>query len=156
LASLGLDFTSAPAAPPLDVLLTIGDVEIAGFAPDAIDIALREAGFPTAADPAKIDRPLAYLMLVLMMVLVTMVYGPMAAYLVSRFPPNIRYTAISLPYHIGNGWFGGILPLMAAALVTWSGDIYAGLYYPVAVAGTSAVVGAVMLWDRRRSRLRAN
>ncbi len=154
LANLGLDFTISPPAPPMDVLVIIGDESIAGYLPQSIDTVLRESGYPASADPAKIDRPTAYVMLLLMMVLVTMVYGPMAAFLVARFPANIRYTAISLPYHIGNGWFGGVLPLMAAALVTSSGDIYAGLYYPVAVAGTSAVVGAVMLWDRRRMRLR--
>ena len=81
--------------------------------------------------------------------LVTLVYGPIAAFLVGLFPATCRYTSVSLPYHIGNGLFGGVLPLMSVALVTYHGDIFAGLYYPIGVAAMSAVVGAFFLRRRR-------
>jgi hypothetical protein len=82
-----------------------------------------------------------------------MVYGPIAAYLVELFPTRIRYTSMSLPYHIGNGWFGGFLPLIAASIVVFTGDIYAGLWYPIAIATLSLVVGALLLEDRHQSAL---
>jgi sugar phosphate permease len=85
------------------------------------------------------------LLLVIMVIYVTMVYGPMAAYLVELFPVKIRYTSMSLPYHIGNGWFGGMLPLLATALMAASGDIYRGLWYPIVVAFITLVVGAIAL-----------
>jgi hypothetical protein len=86
---------------------------------------------------------------------VTMVYGPIAAYLVEAFPARIRYTALSLPYHIGNGVFGGLLPLIGLSVVAQTGNIYAGLYYPIAVAAFTFIVGSlllkethsVMIWD---------
>ena len=89
------------------------------------------------------------LLLVLMVIYVTMVYGPIAAYLVELFPTNIRYTSMSLPYHIGNGWFGGMLPLLATAMVAASGDIYFGLWYPIVVALMTLVIGAVALKEMK-------
>jgi hypothetical protein len=80
-------------------------------------------------------------------ILVTMVYGPIAAMLVEMFPTRIRYTSMSLPYHIGNGWFGGMLPLLATAMVAVTGDIYYGLWYPVVVAGMTLVIGTLFLRD---------
>ena len=85
-----------------------------------------------------------------------MVYGPIAAFLVELFPTRIRYSSMSLPYHIGNGWFGGFLPFIAAALVVKSGNIYYGLWYPIAVATMTAVVGGVFIKDRRYVDLRAD
>ena len=85
------------------------------------------------------------LILVLLVLLVTMVYGPIAAYLVELFPARIRYTSMSLPYHIGNGWFGGMLPLTATAMVAATGDIYFGLWYPIVVALMTLVIGALFL-----------
>jgi hypothetical protein len=92
---------------------------------------------------------MAELILVIFLVYVTMVYGPIAAFLVELFPTNIRYTSMSLPYHIGNGWFGGMLPLLATALVAWSGDIYYGLWYPIGVAIMSLVIGSIFLKETR-------
>ena len=90
------------------------------------------------------------------MIYVTMVYGPIAAFLVEMFPTKIRYTSMTLPYHIGNGWFGGFLPFIAAALVVRSGDIYYGLWYPIVVAAITAVVGGVFIRDRKDVKLEAN
>jgi len=87
------------------------------------------------------------LILFIMLIYVTMVYGPIAAFLVELFPTNIRYTSMSLPYHIGNGWFGGMLPLTATAMVAASGDIYAGLWYPIVVAVMTVIIGALFLRD---------
>jgi hypothetical protein len=90
---------------------------------------------------------MAELILVIFLIYVTMVYGPIAAFLVELFPTNIRYTSMSLPYHIGNGWFGGLLPLLATAVVAWQGDIYAGLWYPIIVALMTLVIGTLFLRD---------
>jgi hypothetical protein len=89
------------------------------------------------------------LLLVIMVIYVTMVYGPIAAFLVELFPTKIRYTSMSLPYHIGNGWFGGMLPLLATAMVAAAGDIYYGLWYPIVVALMTLVVGTIFLRDTK-------
>src|SRR2546428_7581707 len=93
------------------------------------------------------------LILFIMLIYVTMVYGPIAAFLVELFPTNIRYTSISLPYHIGNGWFGGMLPLLATAMVAATGDIYYGLWYPTVVAIMSLVIGGIFLQDTLGTKL---
>ena len=111
--------------------------------------ALKAAGYPPKADPAKINVPLTIGILTLLVIYVTMVYGPIAAMLVEMFPTRIRYTSMSLPYHIGNGWFGGFLPTTAFAMVAASGDIYFGLWYPIVIAAITVVVGALFLKDRR-------
>ena len=95
------------------------------------------------------------LLLFIMVIYVTMVYGPIAAFLVEMFPTAIRYTSMSLPYHIGNGWFGGMLPLLATAIVATTGDIYAGLWYPIVVAVMTLVVGAIFLRDTKDVDLRS-
>lgn len=101
------------------------------------------------ANPARIDYPAALLTLFVLMLYATMVYGPIAAFLVELFPPKIRYTSLSFPYHIGNGVFGGMLPLLATAIVASTGDVYAGLWYPVGVAGLTCIVGGLFLRNRR-------
>jgi MFS family permease len=106
---------------------------------------LSAAGYPDKADPAGIDRPMVTLILFILVVYVTMVYGPIAALLVELFPARIRYSAMSLPYHIGNGWFGGFLPTTAFAMVAATGDIYYGLWYPIVVAGATVVIGVFLL-----------
>ena len=111
--------------------------------------ALTAAGYPAKADLAKVNWFMAELILVIMVIYVTMVYGPIAAFLVEMFPTKIRYTSMSLPYHIGNGWFGGMLPLLATAIVATTGDIYAGLWYPIGVAVMTLVVGLLFLQDTR-------
>ena len=111
--------------------------------------ALAAQGYPRQADPAAIDRPWVVAILFYLMLLVTMVYGPIAAALAEMFPTRIRYTSMSLPYHIGNGWFGGLLPPMAFAIVAQTGDIYSGLWYPVLIAGATAVIGTLYLRETR-------
>jgi MFS family permease len=106
-------------------------------------------GYPDRADPGQINYPMVMLMLTGLVLLVAMVYGPIAAALVELFPTRIRYTAMSLPYHIGNGWFGGFLPTTAFALVAATGNIYAGIWYPVGIAALSFVVGLIFLPETR-------
>jgi MFS family permease len=112
-------------------------------------LALSIEGYPLKAELARMNKPKVVLLLIVMMIYVCMVYGPMAALLVDMFPARIRYTSLSLPYHIGNGWFGGMLPLVATAMVAASGNIYYGLWYPVCVAAVTFVVGLLFLRDRR-------
>jgi len=116
---------------------------------------LKSVGYPEKADPAQINRPLTIAILTLLVIYVTMVYGPIAAMLVELFPARIRYTSMSLPYHIGNGWFGGFLPTIAFAIVAATGNIYSGLWYPVIVALATVVVGALLLPETRDRRIDA-
>jgi MFS family permease len=106
---------------------------------------LAAAGYPEKADPATINKPMVVLILFVLVLYVTMVYGPIAALLVELFPARIRYSAMSLPYHIGNGWFGGFLPTTAFAMVAATGNIYYGLWYPIVVAGATVVIGLFFL-----------
>jgi len=107
--------------------------------------AIRGAGYPAAADKAKINMPMVILILTILVIYVTMVYGPIAALLVELFPTRIRYSGMSLPYHIGNGWFGGFLPPTAFAIVAATGNIYSGLWYPIVVAGMTFVIGLLFM-----------
>ena len=111
--------------------------------------ALKSAGYPAKADSAHVDRPKVIGILFLLVIYVTMVYGPIAAMLVEMFPTNIRYTSMSLPYHIGNGWFGGFLPTTAFAMVAATGNIYYGLWYPIVVASVTAVIGILFLKETK-------
>ena len=117
-----------------------------------ISAALTEAGYPSKAEPEKINTFMVILILTVLVIFVTMVYGPIAAYLVELFPTRVRYTSVSLPYHIGNGWFGGFLPTISFAMVAAKGDIYYGLWYPIGVAIFTFVIGMIFLpetkdWD---------
>jgi len=107
--------------------------------------ALTAVGYPDKADAASINKPMVVLILFVLVLYVTMVYGPIAALLVELFPARIRYSSMSLPYHIGNGWFGGFLPTVAFAMVAATGDIYYGLWYPIVVAALTVVVGLFFL-----------
>ncbi len=121
----------------------------------AVTEAVAAAGYPTdGADPAAIDTPLMILVLVYLATLVTMVYGPIAAALVELFPTRIRYSGVSLPYHVGNGWFGGLLPPIAVASVAATGDLYAGLWYPVIIAAMAFIVGLVFLPETKDRDIR--
>ena len=111
--------------------------------------ALKEAGYPAKADPAKVDKVMIIAILTYLMILVTMVYGPIAAMLVEMFPTRIRYTSMSLPYHIGNGWFGGLLPTTAFAIVAQTGNMYNGLWYPIIIAGMTFVIGMVFVKETK-------
>lgn len=110
---------------------------------------LKQDGYPDKADPAKMNKPMMILILFYLVVLVTMVYGPIAAILVEMFPTRIRYTSMSLPYHIGNGWFGGLLPTMSFAIVAQTGNMYNGLWYPIVIAGVTAVIGTLFLRETK-------
>ena len=122
----------------------------------SISDALRAAGYPAKADPAKVDKLTVILILSYLVVLVTMVYGPIAAMLVEMFPTRIRYTSMSLPYHIGNGWFGGLLPATALAIVAQTGNMYNGLWYPIVVAGVTLVIGTLFLKETKDVDIYAN
>jgi MFS family permease len=111
--------------------------------------ALKAAGYPPKADPTQLNKPMLVLLLFVLVLYVTMVYGPIAAMLVEMFPTRIRYTSMSLPYHIGNGWFGGLLPTTAFALVAANGNIYYGLWYPIVVALATVVIGMLFVRETK-------
>lgn len=142
-------FRTESAASGAPTMTRIGTVELTGFDAPALSQAIREAGYPETADPAEMQWIPVLLLLTVLIIYVTMVYGPIAALLVELFPARIRYTSMSLPYHIGNGWFGGFLPPVSFALVAASGDIYDGLWYPVAIATVTFLCGAVFLRETK-------
>lgn len=115
----------------------------------AVADTLKAAGYPAKADPAKMNKPLIIGILVLLVIYVTMVYGPIAAMLVEMFPTRIRYTSMSLPYHIGNGWFGGLLPTTSFAIVAQTGNMYNGLWYPIIIAAVTFVVGMLFVRETK-------
>ncbi len=117
---------------------------------------LKAAGYPAKADPAKIDKVMIVVILTYLVLLVTMVYGPIAAMLVEMFPTRIRYTSMSLPYHIGNGWFGGLLPATALAIVAQTGNMYNGLWYPIVIAAVTLVVGTLFIKETKDVDIYAN
>ena len=165
LAKKGIPYSNAEAPAGSVANVSIGGVAIPSFEGEALDKkafsdqsaafskqvfeALKTAGYPDKADPAAINSPVAILLLTYLVLLVTMVYGPIAAWLVEMFPTRIRYTSMSLPYHIGNGWFGGFLPFISFAIVAATGDIYSGLWYPVIIAGLTFVIGALFLRETK-------
>jgi MFS family permease len=161
LSKAGVPYTNQSAAPGSVAVVRVGSAEVPavdGSSMSAADFKaasgkfskdlgarLKEAGYPVKADAAHINYPMVLLLLVILLIYVTMVYGPIAAWLVELFPAKIRYTSVSLPYHIGNGWFGGFLPPIAFALVAYSGNMYYGLWYPIIVALMTVVIGALFL-----------
>jgi hypothetical protein len=150
LTKQGLSFKSTPAVPGEALLVKIGDQELKGpWDAAKANAALKTTGYPGPADKNKVDYGMTLLILFIMLIYVTMVYGPIAAFLVELFPTRIRYTSMSLPYHIGNGWFGGMLPLLATAMVAATGDIYYGLWYPIVVAVMTLVVGSLFLRETK-------
>ena len=135
---------------------TINSYEASGLEGDAakaeaerfsteVKEALSSAGYPQKADVERINTPMVLVLLTILVIYVTMVYGPIAAWLVELFPTRIRYTSMSLPYHIGNGWFGGFLPTISFALVAATGNIYQGLWYPVIIATMTLIIGTLFL-----------
>jgi MFS family permease len=144
--SVNYDNVKAPAGTKASV--KIGDTQLNADTPNlpaAITTAVKNHGYPAGADPKDINYPMTVLLLAILVVYVTMVYGPIAAWLVELFPTRIRYSGLSLPYHIGNGWFGGFLPATVFAIVAATGNIYSGLWYPICVAAMSFVVGLIFL-----------
>ncbi len=123
---------------------------------NTLSAALKSHGYPAKADMAKFDKVKVVAILTYLVLLVTMVYGPIAAMLVEMFPTRIRYTSMSLPYHIGNGWFGGLLPTMAFAIVAQTGNMYNGLWYPIIIAGMTFVIGALFIKETKDVDIYAN
>jgi sugar transport protein len=137
---------AAPAGTKASV--KVGDQTISTTAPDfakQLGDAITKHGYPPSANPAEINYPMTILLLTILVIYVTMVYAPIAAWLVELFPTRIRYSGLSLPYHIGNGWFGGFLPATVFAIVAATGNIYSGLWYPIVVAAMSFVIGLIFL-----------
>jgi hypothetical protein len=155
----GLSFTTVAGESGKPVVTTIGAgdkaVKIEGSDGAKIGAALKQAGYADAPDKSRINWVMAEAILVIMVIYVTMVYGPIAAFLVELFPTQIRYSSMSLPYHIGNGWFGGMLPLTATAMVAATGDIYYGLWYPIVVAVMSLVIGTLFLSETKDRDIRS-
>jgi MFS family permease len=154
LARSGVSYANIAAPAGTTARLEVGEASLAAprggaaaitaFQDDARAM-LNAHGYPERADPGAIDKPLVVLILFILVLYVTMVYGPIAALLVELFPTRIRYTSMSLPYHIGNGWFGGFLPTTAFAMVAATGDIYYGLWYPIVVASLTVAIGLLFL-----------
>ena len=165
MASNSASYTTIAGPAGGTAVVKIGDTEIQGYSAKgmapadakakdaefkkAIRDALNAAGYPAKADPAAINHAAVLGILVILVLLVTMVYGPIAAMLVEMFPTRIRYTSMSLPYHIGNGWFGGLMPTIAFALVAQNGNIYYGLWYPIIIATMTLVIGVLFIKETK-------
>ncbi|ROZ61525.1 MFS transporter [Ramlibacter sp. WS9] len=165
LAGASVSYENAPAAAGAAASIKIGETVIPGYTskgltPEdakkkdgefkkAVADSLKAAGYPTKADPAKLDKFMVIVILTYLVILVTMVYGPIAAMLVEMFPTRIRYTSMSLPYHIGNGWFGGLLPTTAFAIVAQTGNMYNGLWYPIIIAAATFVIGTLFIKETK-------
>jgi len=149
LTKQGLSFSSVKGVEGKAVVTSIGESTIEGWDEKKLSETLKTSGYPGPADKTKVNYGMTLLILVIMLLYVTMVYGPIAAFLVELFPTRIRYTSMSLPYHIGNGWFGGMLPLTATAMVAATGDIYYGLWYPIVVAVMTLIIGTLFLKETK-------
>ena len=165
LSNAGISYSNVEAAPGSVAVVRIGSVEIASVEGEGLDpaalktaraevetrlkAALLEAGYPAKADPERINLPMVFGILMIFMVAATALYGPQAAALVELFPTRVRYTAMSLPYHVGTGWVGGMLPAASFALVAWSGNIYFGLWYTLAFTAVAIVVALIWLPETR-------
>ncbi|CAN7417295.1 MFS transporter [Pseudorhodoferax sp. LjRoot39] len=169
-SSVSYENVAGPAGAPATIKIgeqVITSYNAAGLAADELkakDSALKKAvaddlkaaGYPAKADPAKMNTFLTIVILVYLVILVTMVYGPIAAMLVEMFPTRIRYTSMSLPYHIGNGWFGGLLPATALAIVAQTGNMYNGLWYPIIIAAVTLVIGTLFVKETKDNDIYAN
>ncbi|MCU0119941.1 MHS family MFS transporter [Pseudomonas sp. B2M1-30] len=156
LVKQGLPYESAAAPAGSAVQVSVGDVKLDGFDEAALRGAITLAGYPQQADMQQINKPMIVALIVALIVISAMCYGPLAALMVELFPTRIRYTSMSLPYHIGNGWFGGFLPTVSFALVVYTGDIFYGLWYPVLITGVSLVVGMICLRETKNIDLDKN
>ena len=166
LTAASVSYTTVPAPAGSMAKIMVGDKEVVAFeavmTPDGLNFdadsktketalkaelgaAIKAAGYPAKADPDQINKPMTILLLFILVLYVTMVYGPIAAMLVEMFPTKIRYTSMSLPYHIGNGWFGGLMPATAFAISAQTGNIYSGLWYAIVIAVMTVVVGTLLV-----------
>jgi MFS family permease len=162
LVTRGIPYSNESAPPGTTAQIKVGQTVIPSYDAKASDAtakaavftksltgALKSVGYPAKADPAEFNHGMVILLLVILVIYVTMVYGPIAAMLVEMFPTRIRYTSVSVPYHFGNGWFGGFLPAIAFAIVASTGNIYDGLWYPIVIAGMTMVVGVLFLRETK-------
>ncbi len=165
LAASSVSYENEAAAPGTPAVIKIGPATIPSYSAKGVsgdevkakDAAFKKAvadtlkaeGYPAKADPTKMNKPMMVIILTYLVLLVTMVYGPIAAMLVEMFPTRIRYTSMSLPYHIGNGWFGGLLPTMSFAIVAQTGNMYNGLWYPIVIAGATAIIGTLFIRETK-------
>jgi MFS family permease len=172
LASASVSYENAVAAAGTPAKITVGTTEVMSYTvkglskedakaksdefKKALADALKAANYPAKADMAKFDKVTVAAILTYLVILVTMVYGPIAAMLVELFPTRIRYTSMSLPYHIGNGWFGGLLPTTAFAIVAQTGNMYNGLWYPIIIAGATFVIGMLFVRETKDVDIYAN
>jgi hypothetical protein len=172
MASNSASYSTIPAAAGSVAVVKIGDKVIEGYTSKGLSAdeakaksaafnkdvreALNAAGYPAKANPAEVNLVAVFALLVVLVIYVTMVYGPIAAMLVEMFPTRIRYTSMSLPYHIGNGWFGGLLPTISFALVAQNGNIYYGLWYPIAIAAMTFVIGMLFVRETKDVDIYAN
>ena len=172
LAGSSVSYDNQVAAPGTPATIKIGETVITSYASKglpadeakkkdgefkkAVSDALKAAGYPAKADPARIDKFMVVAILTYLVLLVTMVYGPIAAMLVEMFPTRIRYTSMSLPYHIGNGWFGGLLPTTAFAIVAQTGNMYNGLWYAIIIAAATVVIGGIFVKETKDIDIYAN
>jgi len=172
LASRSVSYENAVAAAGTPASVAVGATVIPGYTSKgltkeegaakaaefnkALNDALKTAGYPAKADMAKFDKVKVIIILTYLVILVTMVYGPIAAMLVEMFPTRIRYTSMSLPYHIGNGWFGGLLPTTAFAIVAQTGNMYNGLWYPIIIAAATVVIGGLFVKETKDVDIYAN
>ena len=166
LAKRGIPYDNEELTGEDEAHILVGNVVVASFdASDDPDGARREsfeatlssvltsAGYPASADPDAINYPMVVLILFTLILYATMVYGPIAAMLVELFPTRIRYTSMSLPYHLGNGWFGGFLPTVSFAIVAATGNLYSGLWYPIIIAAMTFVVGLIFVPETKDREL---
>jgi len=165
LAKRGVPYDNQPTAAGSLAKVTVGSTSLDAFEgsglakadftarnkafSESLGAALDQAGYPAKADPARSNYPMLIFLLFLLVLYVTMVYGPIAAWLVEMFPTRIRYTSMSLPYHIGNGWFGGFLPSVSFGIVALTGNIYSGLWYPVVIALMTFVIGLLFVRETK-------
>jgi MFS family permease len=177
LTDASVSYNRIDAAPGTVATVKVGDKVLPSFnatmTPDGLDYdkaskdridalkkdvggAVKAAGYPAKADPAQVNKPMVVLFLFILVLYVTMVYGPVAAMLVEMFPTRIRYSSMSLPYHIGNGWFGGLLPTTVFALVAFKGNIYYGLWYPIIIAAITFVIGALFVRETKDNNIYAS
>jgi len=172
LAAASVNYKNEVAPAGTTAVIKVGDKELASYSAvglpkeeaaakdkaftEQLKALIGEAGYPAKADPAQLNKPMVLVILVILVLYVTMVYGPIAAMLVEMFPTRIRYTSMSLPYHIGNGWFGGLLPTTSFALVAFKGDIYFGLWYPIVIALFTFVIGTLFVRETKDSDIHAH
>ncbi len=172
LAGASVSYQNAHGAAGTPARITIGETVILSYSAKGlthaeekirdeafkqqVSEALKQAGYPLKADMSKVNQVKVVAILTYLVILVTMVYGPIAAMLVEMFPTRIRYTSMSLPYHIGNGWFGGLLPTAAFAIVAQTGDMYSGLWYPIIIAGATFVIGMLFIKETKDVDIYAN